>query len=62
MFQYLNRYLTSFVTAKFSDWQGVGQNVARDIAPGRWDTGIIFYILKNIKTDEKNSLCDEIFK
>ena len=23
-----------FISAQFSDWQGVGQNVARDIAPG----------------------------
>ena len=26
--------VNNLFSAKFSDWQGVGQNVARDIAPG----------------------------
>ena len=29
-----NKYILNYLLADFSDWQGVGQNVARDIAPG----------------------------
>ena len=34
---YLMTPLIVMLPAMFSDWQGVGQNVARDIAPGRLD-------------------------